>query len=293
MRHRTYIVATDLSHSSRRGARAAARIAAATGAKVDLFCAIPPEVSDDMETFTARVDKELASVARLCAKEGAETSHHCAVARDTVAAVVKHAQNADAEMIVVSPHGASGASRFLLGSTTEGLMRSFPDELLVARWAPRRDEGRVLIAVDGSPGSKRALRTGLRLCADRGAEPFVVEVMPPPGAWTYLEEALESVNSYKTQKAREAKELPYLQKFVMSTPSHGLAVESNVREGRPVDEILAESRRVNAGLVVVGTQTRSRVEAMFVGSTARAVATHAKESVLLVRNVAAKSARSS
>jgi len=287
----TYVAATDLSQASRHGARVASELAAATGGRVDLFCAVPSDASADMETFVESVSRGLEGFAKPYTKGGAEVAQHLAVSSDAERSILKHVKKVNAAVLVIAPRGVTGAKKFLLGSMTERLIRSCPTRLLIARRAPSRDDQRVLIAVDGSAGSARALRAGLAICAARKARPIVVHVIAPPSSWVNVEETLSGTNSYKTAKARMKKARPAIVQWVTRFESKDTpALQVHIREGHAAEEILAQARASNAGMIVVGTQSRSRVQEFFVGSVARGVATHAKASVLLVRGTPSRPA---
>ena len=121
-----YLVATDLSQASRRGAQVAAQIARRSGAKIDLFCAIPSDVADDMEAFTGEVLERVNGMAKSIAGQGIAVEGHVTVTKDPVKAIVKHGKRSGAGMIVVSPQGATALKKFMLGSVTERLLRTAP-----------------------------------------------------------------------------------------------------------------------------------------------------------------------
>jgi nucleotide-binding universal stress UspA family protein len=76
--------------------------------------------------------------------------------------------------------------------------------------------------------------------------------------------------------------LAWLEKRAVPLRAAGLAVEVHVRAaGVPADEILAAAAETGADLVVVGSRSESRVQALFLGSVARAVIHQSRLPVLL------------
>jgi len=77
--------------------------------------------------------------------------------------------------------------------------------------------------------------------------------------------------------------LAWLEKRAAPLRAKGLEVEVQVRAaGSPAEEILAMADEVGADLVVIGSRGESRVEALFLGSVARAVIQRTRLPLLLL-----------
>jgi nucleotide-binding universal stress UspA family protein len=283
MKEPTYLVATDLSTASRRGAKTAARLASRSGGRVDLFCAIPSDVMPDMEQFGQTVQAHLDGMARTIAKEGVEVTTATAVTNHHIRGILKHAERTEAAMIVIAPQSQNALRKFMLGSTTERLLRSAPALLLIARKTQFEKRPRVLLAVDRSPGGKRALRVGLEYCAMIDAEPIVLTVIPSPGAFIHVEEMLESASSHRRAAGRRKKAFAEFAEWVEQFPHEGRAVSIEVREGNPALEIVAEALARKVDLILMGTHGKNRAEKLLLGNVSHAVARRATQSVLLIR----------
>jgi len=97
--------------------------------------------------------------------------------------LVDHAVASGAGLIVVSPHGRTGFARWLLGSVSERLLRAAPCPVLVARGGSASGQpslARVLVAVDLSEPSRRALSLAASIAAKFGAELHVLYVWAAP-----------------------------------------------------------------------------------------------------------------
>ena len=71
----------------------------------------------------------------------------------------------------------------------------------------------------------------------------------------------------------------------MATELHermGIDVETNVRTGNVVEEILAEERRVGATTTLLGARGTSRLRRLLLGDTAETVIARSNNNVLLV-----------
>lgn len=281
-----YVVTTDLSPASRKGAQVAAALAGKTGAHLDFFCAVPRDLLDEEELdgLLSAVREEVSALAREYARKGLSTAAHVGVVKDVAQAVVGHARKTDAAMVTLAPQGATGWKKLVFGSVTEQVLRLAPRMLLFARPAKPMPPQDVLCAVDRSPGARRALRHAVDLAAQLGARLHVLWVPQPPGALIHLKEALDSSEDYKRAKAREMKLAPEFAAWVGSLVPKGLEVTTRVEEGDAAPTILTQARLTKSSLIVMGMHGKSRAAEILVGSVARAVATAAPVSVLLVRD---------
>lgn len=279
-----FLIATDLSKASERAAASAAAIAERTGAALDFFCAVPRSAARDLPDLLDTVRGGVQELAKSYESKGLEVSCHVAVAADVAEAIVLYAEKMDADLIVTAPQGVTGWKKLVLGSVTEQVMRLAPSMLLIARPRPASvPQEHVLLAVDRSPGGARATRLGIDLARSLGAKLTVLTVIRPPGALVQVEEALEAASSGRRRRARERKAFKAFEEWLEQFDLGGIDASVSVVEGHPPEEIVAAARALGATLVVMGTAGKSRTKEFFVGSVARAVATVAPVSVLLIR----------
>ena len=281
-----YVVTTDLSPASHKGAQVAAALASRTQAHLDFFCAIPRELldADELAGLLGTVREEVSGLARSYARKGLSTAAHVGVVKDVAQAIVAHAEKTDAAMVVLAPQGVTGWKRLVFGSVTEQVLRLAPRMLLLARPAKPMPPKDILCAVDRSPGARRALRHAVELATTLGARLHVLWAPRPPGALIHLKAALDSSEDYKRAKAREMKLTPEFAEWVSSLVPDGLACSTRVEEGDPAATILTQTRLTKSSLIVIGMHGKSRAQELLIGSVARAVVTAAPVSVLLVRD---------
>ncbi len=145
----------------------------------------------------------------------------------------------------------------------------------------------VLIAVDGSKNSDRALDFGLDLAEKYGAVVTALNVSdsPPMGAVpmepTMISGASMGAFSKNLQKFHEET----LNKAVAYAKSvkPDVVVFPKFREGHPSSEIVAEAKEGGFDVVVVGHRGSGRVREMFMGSVSEKVVHSAPCSVIIVR----------
>jgi len=136
---------------------------------------------------------------------------------------------------------------------------------------------RIVVGVDGTPGSQRALRWAVDEAAERGG--VVVEVVH---AWAYPEPCRRAQFNLPRDLAEydAASVVGRSLEQVRAETKTRVPIDTRLVEGEPVEALL--SRAVGAALVVVGRTRRSRVGRWFHRSVARAVADRAPCPVTVV-----------
>jgi nucleotide-binding universal stress UspA family protein len=142
---------------------------------------------------------------------------------------------------------------------------------------------RILIAVDQSPHSERAVRFVSRMRWPAGSRVIVASVMSPPlsppvagvdaGVSLMVEVGADQVASTQALVAQAEDELR----------AAGIATESRLSTGDPREVLLrlVEDERVD--LIVLGSHGRTGLAKLLLGSVSSHVVTHARCSVLVVK----------
>lgn len=138
---------------------------------------------------------------------------------------------------------------------------------------------RILLATDGSEEAELATRVAVELANSTGSELHVMHVNLVPLTPPYPEvldwrEDLEYVEG-------TAREL--LDEQVKKVEDAGGTVAGvHLREGQPVEEIVALAEELGAYLIVVGNRHRGRIRRALAGSVSDWVVRHARCPVLVV-----------
>jgi nucleotide-binding universal stress UspA family protein len=165
--------------------------------------------------------------------------------------------------------------------------RNEPRHTAAGAIASAREAGgpmRILLAVDGSPCSDRAVLDIARRPWPPGSLVKVltivhtqVPLVPEPfltGAAAHVE-ALEEDRQQAPGRLERARH--------QLAEASGLSVSSEILEGAPAALIVDQARQWPADLVVVGSHGRGQVARLALGSVSQAVALHAPCSVEIVR----------
>lgn len=135
---------------------------------------------------------------------------------------------------------------------------------------------RIVVGVDGSPQSKRALRWAANEAHLRGAHLSVIHafMFPHLGA----EQALATDAIIRIQ--REAQDLVENEVDELGEMAIGLDVSCAAAEGAPTQILLEASRE--ADILVVGSRGRGGFTALLLGSVSQQCAQHATCPVVIV-----------
>jgi len=221
------------------------------------------------------------------AREGCAVT--CAVrAGDIGHEIVTAAAEFRAELVVVGTRGRSQLEQLFLGSTAHKVARSAACSVLISR-GRSTTVTRVVVAVDGSEFSARAIRLLGRLPLPPDGQATVVHVCKSlhpvlerlevlPGARSRIQPMLEPDRCRQREHAEEL-----VHTACECLGSAGKSADAHVAVGDPADEICKLIRRVHADLVVAGARGVSGVQGLLVGSVADRLLQHAPCSVLLAR----------
>lgn len=212
------------------------------------------------------------------------------------AEVVAAAQALKVDLIVLSTNGRSGLKRMLLGSTAERIVGHAPCPVLTVR---RRRRGpaerlapdsppvypaelpwrRILVPLDFSLTSLRALQTAVPLAQASGARLQLLHVVEPNPYAAGMEAAVllmpdrEVAHLAKKQLVRVARKL-----IPARTP-----VTVSVQMGPAATTIVTTAETSHADLIVLAMHQHPGLNRLLMGHTAEQVVRHAKGPVFVIR----------
>ena len=124
---------------------------------------------------------------------------------------------------------------------------------------------KILLAYDGSPEYRAALRQGAELAEFCGAEVYLLAVitssttMPIAGG----------VNPSDLVNEEQREVRSYLDEGIERLRKRGIKVEGRLGYRDPVDEISSTAREIGADLIVVGHRRRNTIERWWRKSTSK------------------------
>jgi len=177
-------------------------------------------------------------------------------------------------------HGRSGLDRLLMGSLTDKMLRHAPCHVLTVRSdarlpAPGRGLERLLVPVDFSEASKRALETATALGEATGARATVMHVMSTvvPAHYAASVDSSFELDPHLLTAAERT----------LRAWTTGRDVDLALGEGLASIEIPRLAAEREADLVVMGTRGLTGLEHILVGSVTERVCRTARVPVLVVK----------
>ena len=166
--------------------------------------------------------------------------------------ILSYADEIPADLIVMGTHGRRGVDRMLLGSVAEEVVRQAPCPVCTVRnaleTAPSDAVRRVMVPVDFSEASERALKHGRELALTYGAELVAMHA---------IEEVVLPMAYGMAPKQVDAEAVrPNVEKALSDLLAEHVGVEharAEIRVGYPPQEILDTITDESVDWVVMGT----------------------------------------
>jgi nucleotide-binding universal stress UspA family protein len=148
---------------------------------------------------------------------------------------------------------------------------------------------RILVPVDFSPHSERALDYAISLAARFGATVDLLHVVEDPfesGAWNSEVAAIPNILELRENLLDDAEQRIRLYRRLGDEAR--IAMVTSVRMGLPARTIVDYATALAADLIVMGTHGRTGLKHVFMGSVAERVVRHAPCPVITLRETAVK-----
>jgi nucleotide-binding universal stress UspA family protein len=178
--------------------------------------------------------------------------------------ILSFAQTHNIDLIVMGTHGRRGFDRFVLGSTTDRVMRkaccpvlivSNPAHNIMTTGPDGKHRlSRILHCTDFSINSERALQYALFLAAEYGAELTMFHVVEGAPDLTPTEGMVAACTEQ-------------LDKLISDNQRTHLNVRTAVRCGKPYKEIVGYAKEVQAHLIVMTARGGDALDRAVFGST--------------------------
>lgn len=231
----------------------------------------PAKISEALSGYLRRIGSESPAL------EGLRVTYEVRIG-NVPEQIAEASTHEDTRAIALTSHGRGGFKRWIQGSVADEVARSVNIPVLVVRPGDGVPEfRRLLVTVDGSETSERALPVARELANSVGAEVHLLRVVNPVAemAWTGVGPAPDMGEITRQFTAAAT---AYLER---------IAIEGEVYDvlyGRPLDAILNYAQDRNCDVIAMGTHGRGGVIRLALGSTTDAVMRAADRPVLIVPN---------
>ncbi len=136
---------------------------------------------------------------------------------------------------------------------------------------------KILVAIDGSPNSEKALAAAVDMTVQCKAELVALSVAELPEVVAMVDE-VDSIRQNADEYFKQIGEAA-----VEYAKSRGVSLRSLVVRGHAAAEILRFAESEEVDLVVLGRQGHSRIARFFLGSTTDRVSEHCHCAVMIVK----------
>ncbi|MGB2987900.1 MAG: universal stress protein [Phycisphaerae bacterium] len=194
--------------------------------------------------------------------------------------ILRRVQSVSADLLVLGSNGSSDPARGA-GTLATKCVRKAAAKVLLVRQGSTRRFGSVVACVDFSEMSDRVIEQAVRVAQQDGARLHVLHVFSRPwDTWEYVDLAAELEEDYREVVMARLRD--YLERFTTETAE--LQVERHLiedaREARAIVEFIEE---VGAGLAVVGTQGRTGLRVILLGTVAERIVRESSCCVLAIK----------
>lgn len=288
----TILAATDLSAAARLACERAVRLASACDARLELQHVVNTGALDSLRLlFASQPDdlqqrlldearEELRSLlAELHDGLGGSANLHLGIG-NVVNEITRQADALDADLLVLGAHGSSLVRDLIVGSTTERVLRRTGRPLLVVRRPAPRGYRQVLIPVDFSARSLKAIEVARRLAPKAALVLLHTFEVPFEGRLRHAGVSEQELAALRASAQREGE--TRMAELIARAGLPAAALHSLVLYGDPSVQILEHERLQGSELIVIGKRGQNSLEDLLLGSVTKQILSQAQSDVLVI-----------
>lgn len=284
------LAATDFSAPARHAANRAARLAHETGAALTLMHVLPGGALQELRQWLGTghameqqlhddVQRQLDALVSELQTHRHMTAKAVNASGSVLDEINREADVLDAALLVLGARGAGFLRRLVLGSTSERLLRLTVRPLLVVRQMPHERYRRVLVALDFSPWSARAITLARRVAPHARLLLFNAYEVPFGEKLRFAGVDAATIDHYRQRSRVDA-----------TQRVHALAAASGLKpgdwepcivEGDASQRIIEHEQEKDCDLVVLGKHGQSATEDLLMGSVSKHVLAEGSSDVLV------------
>jgi nucleotide-binding universal stress UspA family protein len=291
------LAATDLSAPSRHAAQRAAMLARQSAGKLALlhvleknalielrrlFAPNAEALEQSMHKQARQALAELAVELGRVQPDAQALRMDCHLVEGTVlTSIAEQAEALGCNLVVVGAHGAGFMRHWLLGATAERLLRKTLQPVLVVKQAPQLGYRKVLVPVDFSHWSLRAIALARSIAPQAPLVLLHACEIPFEGKMRFAGIEEETIQQHRQTIQREA--LARLDELALDAGLTAAQWQALVAFANPPDYVLEQEEEQGADLIVLGKHGTGMTEELLLGSVTKHVLGQARADVLVVR----------
>jgi nucleotide-binding universal stress UspA family protein len=194
-------------------------------------------------------------------------------------AISAAAERAKADLIVMGSRGLTGIKHVLLGSVAEHTVRAAPCPVLTVKHGGALHMRKILVAMDFSPASQRALEFAQLIAKSAGPAHVILvhAYYVPVELQEYLIQRGQSIPDVLSPRATKE-----LEAILTKLQDAGFSCEYVAAAGAPETVIADVAKDKQVDLIALGTHGRRGLSHLFMGSVAERVVRHSERPVVTV-----------
>lgn len=215
---------------------------------------------------------------------------HTSAEKNVANSIVEHCKELGVDLIVMCAHGQSGLQKRIFGNIAQEVltMGDVPVLLLSPEKELRVESStcqRILVPLDGDPDHEAGLDMAVELSLTCHASLHLVMVIPDlstlPGEQAASAVLLPTATSALLEIGCEEGEL-YLAGLMGKLLDNQIPVTGEVQRGDPARQIVRAAKEFQADMIVLGTHSKTAMDAFWSGSVTPKIATQTHLPLLLV-----------
>ena len=201
--------------------------------------------------------------------------------------VVFRADEWKPDLVVVGSHGRTALGRLVLGSVSQRVLTEARCSVRIARGRVEEQDSpvRIIVGIDGSPGSEEAVRAVAARTWPPNSEVKVIIVddpLIPDYVWDLIPASARTIEEDNKEELAWAEKMLAQSAAMLSRTE--IKVTTEIRQGDPKKDLPQAAEEWGADCIFVGSAGFSnRLERFVLGSVSAAVAARAHCSVEVVR----------
>ena len=299
---RNILVATDFSESAAVALKTAVSLARHCDAKLTVanvirdvsvsfamldygtaWQAMPEDLNRLQDELRQDAERQLESLIGEHRASGVEAATEVLVGAP-YSAVIEAVKTQAFDLVIVGTRGMSAVKRVFVGSTATRLARACPVPVWIARQGAPGEAEPILVPLDFSPISEQLLSTAGTLAQATHARLHLLHIydveelygVPP------ISDDTRAELSYYRRRARRLALEKLEESLAALGLDHGTAT-LHVTQGVPHQVINSTARKLDVGLIVMGSIGRTGLSGLLIGNTAEKILHTSDRSLLVVK----------
>lgn len=293
---RRLLLAADGSPAADQAALFAGRLASLFEGSVEVLSVVPERsvvttawlgMAPEMPVAALGADSALEQANRVSQAAASEAKRGCEAGwsveiGEPARTIVSVAESLDADAIVMGRRGTGNVSGLLLGSVSTKVCHLTDRTVITVRGEDAEVE-RVLVAVDGSEHSARAVDLGIAIAGAYRAELDLLHVVSMTALVPFGLGGIDNYEYGRLEDTMRAEGEQYLAEAQKLAGAADVEAKTSIELGDPPSHIVRHAFNTDADLICIGRRGLGNVKGLLLGSVSHKVAHIAEQTVVTVR----------